>query len=682
MKRSRKTNVIIPLAALFLALLFAMPRNAGLSYDYRKGQPWKYETLIAPFDFPIFKTDEQVLDELAQNSNPAIPYYRFSADVENRNLRAVEGLNLQGAEGLRGSIVSTLNSIYEKGVVGDDGIVSEEGRDPSEIIYVQRAKRASTRPSSEVYKLSDARMALLVGVSKANPEVNVDSVLRACGVYDLVTPNLVYDRQTSELVKAESSNTVSPTMGFVSAGQLIVSHGEIVTPEIAQMLDSYAKEYSSNIGSSGPPVFYWLGNAILSLALVLLIFLAIQFSNPEIFADRNRFIYLIIVLAIFLLAGILVPKVDSGLIYLVPFTLCALLLEPFFENRLIFMVYTVALLPMLVFSESSVVVFSIFLVAGLVSVYTFRRFNKGWQQFVNAFITYAVLMVMYMGFRLIDFTGGGMLRISVYLFAAAMLPVAGYPLTYLLERIFNLVSPFRLSELADTSSSLLQQLEQKAPGTFQHSLQVMNMAVTAGRAVDADIQLLRVGALYHDIGKARNPLCFVENESLVNGGTAPRYHAGLSPLQSAQDIIKHVHDGVELAEKHHLPTVIMDFIRTHHGTTRTGYFYNKYLNEGGDPASAPEFQYPGPRPRTREQVILMLCDSLEAASRTLTDYSPQAFDEFVERIVSGKQDEGQFQDAEITVKDLGRVKEVLKAYLSQMYHERIAYPNRKNNQKQ
>ena len=664
---------------MFLLLLIAMPRNPKLSYEYRKGQPWKYETLIAPFDFPILKSDAQIQEELSRNTAQSIPYYRFSGDVENRNLRQASGIALGGYESLRISLVSSLNSIYEKGIVGDEGIAAVRGDVVPETVYLQRGKRVSTRPVTEVYKLSDARLALLASVSNNNPGINVDSVFRACGVYDLVTPNLVYDRQTSELMQAESHKVVSPTQGFVSAGQLIVSKGEIVTAEIEQMIDSYCKEYESNLGySSRHPFLFWVGNAILALAVVLLVFLSLRFCGMEVFSDTGRYYYLLMVLTIFSLAAIIVPRVESGLVYMVPFTLCALLLEPFFKDRLIYMVYAAAMLPILWFSESPVVVYTIFLVSGLVSIFSFRLFNKGWKQFLNALITYAVMMVVYMGFRLVDIAGGGMLRISFYLFAAAMLPVAGFPLTYLFERIFNLLSPYRLSELADTSNPLLLELEKKASGTFQHSLQVMNMADAAAREIGADIQLVRVGALYHDIGKTLNPLCYIENESMLSGDGAPRYHSQLSALQSAQEIIRHVHEGDELAARHHLPKAIRDFITTHHGTTRAGYFYSKFLSEGGDPTDADLFRYPGPRPRTREQVILMLCDSLEAASRTLKDYSAQSLDSFVEKIVAGKEEEGQLLEAEISVKELSQVKEVLKSYLSQMYHERIEYPNRKN----
>ena len=241
------------------------------------------------------------------------------------------------------------------------------------------------------------------------------------------------------------------------------------------------------------------------------------------------------------------------------------------------------------------------------------------------------------------------------------------------------MSVYRLDELCDTSNPLLHSLEQKAPGTFQHCLQVMNMASAVAGKIGANKQLIRAGALYHDIGKMQNPLCFVENESmLVRGDGQMRYHEGLTPAQSAQDIIRHVSDGLELADKARLPRVIKDFINTHHGTSCVSYFYTKYLNDGGDEAEKNFFCYPGQKPVSREQVILMLCDSIEAASRTLSDYSPETFDKFVEGIVAGKVAEGQLDDAEISVKDLGRVKDALKSYLAQMYHERIAYPKRNN----
>ena len=243
--------------------------------------------------------------------------------------------------------------------------------------------------------------------------------------------------------------------------------------------------------------------------------------------------------------------------------------------------------------------------------------------------------------------------------------------------MFNLVSNTRLRDLSDTSGALLRELEQKAPGTFQHSLQVMNMADAVARAIDINPVPVRVGALYHDIGKMNNPLCFVENESLVPVEDGQKYHDSKTPEESAMDIVRHVTDGVETARKHHLPNIIVDFILTHHGTTVVRYFYNKFLESGGDPSGISSFTYNGRKPADKSQIVLMLCDSIEAASRTLKDYSPESCSRFVEAIVAGKMEEGQFDEADITIREIGIVKETLKQYLVQSHHGRIVYPNNK-----
>jgi putative nucleotidyltransferase with HDIG domain len=318
-----------------------------------------------------------------------------------------------------------------------------------------------------------------------------------------------------------------------------------------------------------------------------------------------------------------------------------------------------------------------FTVASVVAVFAFKYFNQGWQQFITALIVFFSLLVTYFGFRLIGMAGDDPYQAVLYMFIGSMLTVAGYPLIYLFEKMFNLLSNSRLRELCDTNNPLLQELEHKAPGTFQHSLQVMNMAYAAARAIDANALLVRAGALYHDIGKMKNPACFIENENLSPGGS--HFHDGLTPKESAVAIINHVSDGVELAEEYKIPDPITEFIRTHHGTSNTGYFYNKYLNEGGDPSDVSCFFYKGRKPQTKEQIILMICDSVEAASRTLKDNSPETFSTFVENIVAGKMNIGQFDEADISLKQLNTVKEVIKGYLSQIYHERVAYPQRKTN---
>lgn len=671
-------RVLIPLVVLFLVLTLIFPRTAKFSYDYRKGSPWSHETLLAQFDFPILKTDEQIREEKSRSKSVVIPYYRYRQDIVDNCRKAAEGIDMGGYSYLRPLIVASMDGIYSNGVVPDEGVKLDGHSDPSgAVLYIQKDKRAGKKPVSEVFKESEAKNRLLSDIAAKYPRINADSVLRSAGIYDFIVPNLEYDPKTTELVRSESSNQVSTTQGFVSAGQLIVSEGEIVTAEIAQMLDSYKVEYENSMGYGGPRILFWLGNAFIAFALVLLFFLMIYFLNRRLFMDHRKFWYLIFIFIIASVLALIINKFAPRCLYMVPFTLTALYLEAFFKNKVIFPICCVSFLPLLVFAENGVVLFVMFLLASIVAVFTFRFFNQGWQQFIMSGIVFVSILVTYFGFRMIDMVNDDPYMAVLYMFIGSMLIVAGYPLIYLFERMFNLVSSSRLRELCDTNNKLLRELEHKAPGTFQHSLQVMNMCDAAARAIDANVLLVRAGALYHDIGKMKNPLCFIENESMSPKGV--HYHEHLSPKESARAIIKHVFDGLELAAENRLPDVIQDFILTHHGTSNTSYFYNKYLNEGGDPNDVSDFFYKGRKPQTKEQIILMICDTLEAASRTLKDNSAATFSVFVENIVASKMKIGQFDQADISIKDLNTVKETLKAYLSQIYHERVVYPQRKNN---
>ncbi len=671
-------RVLIPLAILFLVLTVIFPRTAKFSYDYRKGSPWSHETLLAQFDFPILKTDEQIREERSRNKPVVIPYYRYRQDIVDNCRKAAEGIEMGAYSYLRPLILSSMAGIYSNGVVPDEGVKMDGHADPSgAVLYIQKDKRAGKKPVDEVFKESEARNRLLSDVTAKYPKINADSVLRSAGIYDFIVPNLEYDPKTTELVRSESTNQVSTTQGFVSAGQLIVSEGEIVTAEIAQMIDSYKVEYENSMGYGGPRILFWLGNAFMAFVLVLMFFLMIYFLNRRLFLDHHKFWYLIFIFIIASVIALIINKFAPRCLYMVPFTLTALYLEAFFKNKVIFPICCVSYLPLLIFAENGAVLFVMFLLASIVAVFAFRFFNQGWQQFIMAGIVFASLVVTYFGFRLVDMVNDDPYMALLYMFIGSMLIVAGYPLIYLFERMFNLVSSSRLRELCDTNNSLLRELEHKAPGTFQHSLQVMNMCDAAARSIDANVLLVRAGALYHDIGKMMNPLCFIENESMSPGGV--HYHENLSPKESARAIIRHVSDGLKLAREHRLPEVIQDFIITHHGTSNTSYFYNKYLNDGGDPDDVADFFYPGRKPQTKEQIILMICDTLEAASRTLKDNSAATFSTFVENIVASKMKIGQFDEADISIKDLDTVKKTLKSYLSQIYHERVVYPQRKNN---
>ena len=668
---------IVPLAILFVVLVLLMPRTAKFNYDYRKGSPWPYETLVSQFDFPILKTEEQLMEEREAAGSGTVPYYRYSDEVVNNTVKALQSLDLGRYARLRPAIASEMTEIYSKGVISDAKVKLDRGYGDvsQDVIYIQRNKRASKYPRSEVYKVSDAQSQLVAQISRSNPDVNLDSLFKRAGVYDLIVPNLLFDRTMTELSHAESADYVSPTSGYVNAEQKIVSKGEIVTPEIAQILDSYKAEYNKAFGYDGPRILLVLGDLLIALALVVILYFCIYFTNRQIFSQPNRYYYLLTIFGLTAVVSFLVERIAPSLMYLMPFTVFIMYMLAFFKKRVVLPVYMVSLLPLLIFSGNGVELYFIFLCAGIVSMNTYKWFNRGWLQFVNALVIFGVELLVFTGFRLID-AGHSLVWVNVlFLFIGSMLTVAFYPLIYLFERIFNLVSANKLVELTDTNNKLLQDLSSKAPGTFQHSLQVMNMADAAGRSVHANVPLLRAAALYHDIGKMKNPLCFIENTGNHSGSG---YHEGKDPRESARDIIAHVADGMEIAKANNLPEEISNFILTHHGTSYTAYFLNQYLNNGGDPADVADFYYQGRKPKSKEEVILMICDSVEAASRTLKEFTPESFDRFVEAMVAGKEESGQFQEAEITLSELNTVKAVLKDYLQQLYHERIVYPKNEN----
>ena len=669
----------LPFLVYMLVLVLLMPKARKFDYEYRSGAPWKYDSLVSEFDFPIYKTDEQMMKELADAELSAIPYFKHSETAAAKNQLTAETLQLGPADSLRPVLLASLRRISRLGIIPDDFSKADRRLALSEnLIYIQRGKRAGKYPRSEVFSLSQAKSKLIADLRRAFPVAAADSVLAASGLMDALEPTLVFDRQMTELVHSDESLDISPTQGYVPAGSLIVSEGEIVTAEVSQMLDSYKKEYNATMGSDVPSVWMWLSCCVLALILTGLLFWTVFFADGSLF-DRWKELYYIVFVALLCAVAVLVlDRVGSNdAVYLVPFTLFALYLQAFFPNRTIAPVYLVSLLPMAVFLPQGVTNFLLYALAGFVAIQLFARFNRGWKQFVTALAVFAIVGGGYLALRSAGLLSGLIVKDLLYILIGSVLTVALYQLIFIFEKLFGLLSVAKLEELTDTNSKLLRALELKAPGTFQHSLQMMSMADAAARAIGANVPLIRAGAMYHDIGKMANPQCFIENESLVaEGEEKARYHSGLTPLQSARDITRHVSDGVDMARKEHLPEPIVQFIETHHGDNCVRSFYNKYLNEGGDPSAEKDFRYRGHRPVTREQVILMLCDSVEAASRTLKEHTPQSFSDFVEGIVSAKEAEGQLSEADITIRELNVVKDVLKGYLAQVYHERVVYPKR------
>lgn len=673
-KIPRGFKAYLPLLGLFLLLVFIMPRSPKFNYDYRKGSPWMYETLLAQFDFPVLKTEAQLLEERDKAGSEMVPYYRLDPKAETRSRSSLASLDLGAHSQVRPVLGEALSFVYSKGVFAPSaGQNPEELKNAGTLIYVQKDRRAMKVYASEVFTFDEATSYIYEALADAFPDLNVDSLYNAASISSLLIPDLMFDQQTTDLIHEEKVSYVSPTSGVVKAGQVIVSNGEIVTAEIEQLLDSYKAEYDASIGYGSSRVFMWTGNVLMAFFIVLVLFLAICYCNFRIFDEYNKYLYLLLIFGLAALASSIVAKTDPSLFYMMPFTLISLYLLAFFSKRMVFSVYFISLLPMLIFAPNGVELFMMYLVAGCVCIFVFGFFNRGWLQFVTALIVFVVMTVVWGAFRLVDGIDGLKEYQTVLdLGLGALLSVAGYPLIYLFEKMFKLVSNTKLTELCDTNNKLLRTLADKAPGTFQHCLQVMNLADAAARSIDANVLLVRAGALYHDIGKISNPQCFTENET-----PGVRYHAGLTPKESAQEIIRHVSDGLAMAEKNGLPEMIREFIASHHGTTSTGYFLTQYLNDGGNPDDVAEFYYDGIKPSTKEQVILMICDAVEAASRSLKDYSKESISSLVDRIVDGKAKDGQLSDADISLREINTLKEVIKSYLMQIYHSRVSYPKRK-----
>ena len=401
-------------------------------------------------------------------------------------------------------------------------------------------------------------------------------------------------------------------------------------------------------------------------------------AEGNVLDSYNRYLYLLFIFLLSAVATLLVDRFNPDSIYFIPYSIIAIYLMAFFKKRVVMPAYIMSLIPLLLFTNGGEGLFMMHLVAGMVCIFTFSYFNHGWLQFVNAIFIFISASLVLLTNRLINgdpnlFDYSELLKIFIGSLACWL----GYPMIFLFEKLFNLVSNSRLQDLCDTNSKLLQLLAQKAPGTFQHCLQVMNLSDAAARSIGANVLLTRAGALYHDIGKMENPLCFVENQT-----PGVKYHEELSAEESARDIIKHVSDGVAIADRYRLPDEIKQFIVTHHGTSCAAYFLTKYLNAGGDPDKTDTFYYKGQVPSTKEQSIVMVCDTLEAASRTLTDFSRNAVSDFVDRVFSSKLKEGQFADSALTEREIGIIKSTLKEYIANMHHARIVYPKRKGGSKE
>ena len=673
----KKRSVYVSLAMAFIVMMAFFPNEGKFKYEYHKGRPWMYETLVAPMDFPILKTEAELFAERDEAAAKVIPYYIYDESVGKSQMTALARKQVKYAipANLEKEIASALEHIYGVGIIPDN---NESSSSRTSYVIVQKDKVTEEVLQQDMFTVLSGIGYLKQDLALTMAQYNTDSLFTLYGLEGLLQPNLVFSQQNTDLLHKEAVNYISPTKGMVYAGQLIVTEGETITADIEQLLDSYKAEYELSYGFTGNMWQLYVSHAIVCIMVLLLVYVTIYFVNFDILSSGNKFNFLLLVVVMAFLATVFARRFDAHIMFGVPYAVFALYMMAFFRNRLVFPIYMIALTPILVISEYGVEIYLMNVVAGGIALVSFSFLYKGWLQFLNSFIICMGMFIIHIAFRFMESGAfeGVNYTIFMLIFCNAFLVVAAYPLVFLLEKIFSLVSVATLKELSDTNNSLLQDLARKAPGTFQHSLQVANLAERAVMAIRGNSRLVKVGAMYHDIGKISNPQCFIENQA-----PGVDYHKGLSPKESAQEIIKHVAAGVELARKHNLPQIVVDFITSHHGRSQTGYFYTQYCNNGGDPADINAFTYQGTLPTAKEQVVVMMADAVEAASRTLKDYSKESITKLVNNITSQRISDSQLAMADISIKEINIVKAVFIKHLQEIYHARIAYPAKKEEHK-
>lgn len=667
----KNRKIYISFVVVLLITVLLTPISGRFDYSYQLGKPWMYETLLAPIDFPILKTDEEMIQERRDKAMNVVKYYNYDQKVEvvqSENLSAVlSNSNIKSDYIV--SLYENFQNLYSRGIISE----YSGGETTKGMIIVEKNKRAVEIPEKEVFDVEYAVDFLKYRMSLDFPFTDTDSIFTANNLEQYIVPNLIYDQKKTEQLELKEINYISPTKGMVYTGELIVSEGEIITEEVYQLLESYKAEYESSITRTGNIGGLILGRFLVFAMVLAMIFATIYFTNIWVFKGFNRYFFILLLFTMVIFVTTIVSEKSVHLLYLVPYSVFAMYLLAFYKNAFAFPMYVLILLPLFLISSDGMELFFMNLAAGTVLFVSQKRIGPGWFQFVNAVFIFLGLIMIYIAFRLLS---NGTLstfdpKIVMYLAINSFLVVFAYPLVFLFEKIFKFVSVSTLKELADTNNKLLQNLSEVAPGSFQHSLQVANLAASAVREIGGNDLLARVGALYHDIGKIKNPQCFIENQA-----PGINYHQGLTPMESAKQIIRHVDDGVELAKKANLPEIIIDFIRTHHAKSQTLYFYNVYCNNGGDPENKDAFTYHGQYPHSKEQVVVLMADAVEAASRSLQEYTEESISALVEKIVAARLAEEQLVEAEISIKEINTVKEMFKAQLMQIYHARIAYPER------
>jgi len=654
---------------------YLFPKGGQFKYEFQKGKPWQYDNYYAPFDFAIQKTTDEIEVEKQQISKSSKQFFRYNEEVV---LNVKETVSEKVTTILSNGVLSNklksdleekasniVQTIYEFGYLEP---ASEQKIQDNLIVVLQGNKIQEIQPN-KLFKSSQILTFLNAEIGKQPLTQEENAILNV--IYEAVKPNVGFDENFTQKVLQENLNKISYTKGMVAEKERIIFKGDIVEGEKFNILNSIKNEFESQVWSKSN--YYWIvaGYAILVALAFLMLLLFLRKYRLEIFENTTKVTFLFFNITLVVLLLTIIVKYDAKYVYVAPIVILPLVLKAFFDARLglITHVLTVLLLGFIVPNSFQFIFLQI--IAGIVTILTISELYKRANLFISVLQITFVYCLTYFAFSIIQEGNAQNLDWEIFIhFAlngAATLFVL--PLIYIFEKLFGLISDESLKELSNTNSKLLRALAENAPGTFQHSLQVANLAEAAANEIHANSMLVRTGALYHDIGKMLNPMYFTENQS-----TGVNPHDELTPKDSSQIIINHIINGVELAKRNHIPDRIIDFIRTHHGTSLVYYFYKKEEEISGGDVDESLFQYPGPIPFSKETAILMMCDAVEAASKSIKEPSGKAFDNLVEKIVNKQMEDGQFMNADITFKELQTIKKVLKKKLKNIYHLRIEYP--------
>ncbi|MFT5862737.1 MAG: putative nucleotidyltransferase with HDIG domain [Flavobacteriales bacterium] len=667
-------KMLLVIVSAFLIVYF-LPKSGKFQYDIQKGFPWSYDNLYADDDFAIIKSEEALETEQQEARVRAPIYFEVQTDklvgIEQQyeqkfNLlfsdSIIDGIQISKV-GLRAFSDGLLTALYQYGVV------DEPLSYPSErLAYLQRGDAVSQINVGQLLATIDVSNYLNTQI---NSSAYADEKVRLLQLfYDVIEPNVVYNPELTSKAVIDEISKISPTRGMVSKGSRIVARGELIEGETLQKLLSLKQEYQSQNFTESRYNWILFGYILLVMLALIMLVLFIRNYRPQVFNNNTRVTFIFFNVVLMVLLTTAVVKYKPEYVYVVPLCILPLIFKAFFDARLGLFTHVITVLLLGFIVPDSFEYFFLQIIAGIVTILTVPELYKRANLFISVGQITLVYIIAYFAFNAIH--EGSVENIQWETFGmfilAGLATLFVQPLIYIYEKIFGLVSDVSLLELSDTNSKLLKRLADEAPGTFHHSLNVANLSEAAANEIGANAMLVRVGALYHDIGKMVNPTDFTENQP-----TSINSHEDLSPKESARIIVGHVINGIEIARKNNIPDRVIDFIRTHHGTSTVYYFYMKAkeLDEG---VSLEDFSYPGPLPFSKETAILMMADSVEAASKSLKNPTSSLIDAFVEKIIKKQMDEGQYLNADITFKEIQTIKKVLKRKLNNIYHLRIEYP--------